>query len=67
MSQPFEIMLREARPPDADAIGAIDNQGIEDRLATFETRHRTVDELEEQIRMMTDELAIERLIPENQR
>ena len=36
------------RPPaagDAEAIAAIYNEGIEDRVATFETRLRTVDEV----------------------
>ncbi|MBA2545413.1 MAG: GNAT family N-acetyltransferase [Solirubrobacterales bacterium] len=30
--------MRAARPADAEAIAAIHNQGIEDRIATFETR-----------------------------
>ncbi len=32
---------RPATPDDAAAIAGIYNQGIEDRIATFETRHRT--------------------------
>jgi L-amino acid N-acyltransferase YncA len=36
-----EIIARLARAEDASAIGAIYNQGIEDRVATFETRLRT--------------------------
>jgi L-amino acid N-acyltransferase YncA len=32
---------RHARPTDAEVIAAIYNQGIEDRIATFETRLRT--------------------------
>jgi L-amino acid N-acyltransferase YncA len=32
---------RPARPEDADAIARIYNEGIEDRLATFETRPRS--------------------------
>ena len=32
---------RPARPDDAEAIARIYNQGIEDRLATFETRLRS--------------------------
>src|SRR5690348_12425246 len=34
-------MIRAAEPPDAVAIAAIYNQGIEERNATFETRLRT--------------------------
>ncbi len=58
MSQPFEITIRDARPTDADAIVAIYNQGIEDRIATFETRLRTVEEMREQLRALADELAM---------
>lgn len=32
---------RIARPDDAEAIARIYNEGIDDRVATFETRHRT--------------------------
>ncbi|HXV96156.1 MAG TPA: arsinothricin resistance N-acetyltransferase ArsN1 family A [Gaiellaceae bacterium] len=32
---------RPARPEDAEAIARIYNEGIEDRFATFETRHRS--------------------------
>jgi L-amino acid N-acyltransferase YncA len=35
------MQARLATPADADVIAAIYNQGIEDRLATFETRLRT--------------------------
>lgn len=35
--------LRAARPADAAAIAAIYNQGIDDRVATFETEHRDAD------------------------
>ncbi|MBI1259671.1 MAG: GNAT family N-acetyltransferase [Chloroflexi bacterium] len=35
------MMTRLARPDDAPAIAVIYNQGIEDRVATFETRLRT--------------------------
>jgi phosphinothricin acetyltransferase len=38
------IHVRGAAPDDADAICAIYNQGIEDRLATLETELRTPDE-----------------------
>ncbi len=37
--------IRAATPADADAIAAIYNEGIEDGVATFETRPRTVDEV----------------------
>jgi len=36
---------RRAQPDDAAAIAAIYNEGIEDRVGTFETRPRTVDEV----------------------
>lgn len=36
---------RPATPEDASAIAAIYNEGIEDRLATFETRPRTADDV----------------------
>jgi len=36
---------RLATPEDAALIAAIYNQGIDDRLATFETRHRTADDV----------------------
>lgn len=35
------MRARAANPGDAEAIAAIYNQGIEDRIATFETRLRT--------------------------
>jgi L-amino acid N-acyltransferase YncA len=35
------LHLRPARPADSTAMAAIYNQGIEDRVATFETRLRT--------------------------
>jgi phosphinothricin acetyltransferase len=38
------LTVRPAIPADAPAIAAIYNEGIEDRVATFETRTRTVDE-----------------------
>ena len=37
--------LRVAAPADATAIVTIYNQGIEDRVATFETRLRTPQEV----------------------
>jgi L-amino acid N-acyltransferase YncA len=39
-ARPSELCLRPAVPADADAICAIYNQGIEDRIATLETRLR---------------------------
>src|SRR5205823_13761178 len=39
--------LRVAAPADATAIVTIYNQGIEDRVATFETRLRTPQEIEQ--------------------
>jgi L-amino acid N-acyltransferase YncA len=36
-----DLTVRPAGPEDADAIARIYNQGIEDRVATFETRPRT--------------------------
>lgn len=36
---------RLATPADAPAIAAIYNEGIEDRIATFETRHRSAGEI----------------------
>jgi phosphinothricin acetyltransferase len=40
---PSGISARAARPEDAPAIARICNEGIEDRLATFETEPRTAD------------------------
>ena len=37
---------RPATPADAAAIARIYNEGIEERIATFETRHRTADDVE---------------------
>ena len=41
------VTVRPAAAADAEAIAAIYNEGIEDRVATFETRPRTVDEVAE--------------------
>jgi L-amino acid N-acyltransferase YncA len=38
---------RAAKPSDAPAIARIYNEGIDDRVATFETRHRTASEVVE--------------------
>jgi phosphinothricin acetyltransferase len=35
------VTARSATPADADAIARIYNEGIEDRVATFETRPRS--------------------------
>jgi L-amino acid N-acyltransferase YncA len=39
------VTTRPAEPRDAEAIAAIYNEGIEDRLATFETGARSVDDV----------------------
>jgi len=39
------MLARRAVPEDSEAITRIYNQGIEDRLATFETRLRSVDDV----------------------
>jgi L-amino acid N-acyltransferase YncA len=39
------IRARLATPADAAAIAAIYNEGIEDRIATFETRLRTREDI----------------------
>jgi len=39
------MRVRPATPGDADAIARIYNQGIDDRVATFETAHRSADEV----------------------
>jgi L-amino acid N-acyltransferase YncA len=39
------MRAREAIPEDAEAIAAIYNQGISDRIATFETRQRTEEDI----------------------
>jgi L-amino acid N-acyltransferase YncA len=41
-TKPF---VRVATPADAEAIARIYNEGIDDRIATFETRHRTSDDV----------------------
>ena len=40
-----ELEIRPASAGDAAAVAAIYNEGIEDRLATFETRRRSADEI----------------------
>jgi len=39
------MRTRIAGPDDAGAIAAIYNEGIDDRIATFETAHRTADDI----------------------
>jgi L-amino acid N-acyltransferase YncA len=39
------VTVRPAAPGDAEAIAAIYNEGIEDRVATFETRLRTASDI----------------------
>ncbi|NJM05503.1 N-acetyltransferase [Candidatus Gracilibacteria bacterium] len=41
MKTPVALHTRPATPDDAEAIAAIYNQGIADRIATFETRERS--------------------------
>jgi phosphinothricin acetyltransferase len=41
------LIARIAEYGDCDAIATIYNQGIDDRIATFETRHRTGEEIEQ--------------------
>jgi len=44
---PTRILTRSAIRSDAVALAAIYNQGIEDRIATFETRLRTPEDVEQ--------------------
>jgi L-amino acid N-acyltransferase YncA len=39
------LRVREALPDDSGAIARIYNEGIEDRVATFETRPRSLEEI----------------------
>lgn len=39
------LNVRPANDDDCEAIASIYNEGIDDRIATFETRHRTVTEI----------------------
>ena len=41
----MDITIRDAQPPDAEAIARIYNQGIEERAATFETQPRTAQDI----------------------
>ena len=49
MTTPGRERIRLATPADAAAIAAIYNEGIADRIATFETEPRTADQLAKQI------------------
>ena len=44
------LRTREAKPEDAADIARIYNEGIAERIATFETRPRTTDEIAETLR-----------------
>jgi phosphinothricin acetyltransferase len=39
------MKTRDAAAADAAAVARIYNEGIDDRVATFETRHRTADDV----------------------
>src|SRR5258708_1477686 len=41
----LELLTRPAAPEDAAALAAVYNQGIEERVATFETRLRTAQDI----------------------
>ncbi|MGO8947474.1 MAG: arsinothricin resistance N-acetyltransferase ArsN1 family A [Ktedonobacterales bacterium] len=43
----MSLLVRMARPEDAESIALIYNQGIEDRIATFETRFRTPEDVQD--------------------
>src|SRR5260370_23532597 len=45
MAMQAAFVSRLAEPEDADAIARIYNEGIADRVATFETRLRSVDDV----------------------
>src|SRR6478752_401387 len=47
---PESLTIRAATPDDAPAIAAIFNQGISERVATFETREQTPERVAELIR-----------------
>src|SRR5262244_378262 len=47
--RPNELSTRLATPADAAAIAAIYNEGIADRIATFETEPRTPEQLRAQL------------------
>lgn len=45
MTTAAQPVARAALPLDAEAIARIYNEGIDDRVATFETRHRTAEDI----------------------
>lgn len=45
----MELTIESAAPADAEAIAALYNDAIEERSATFETRHRSAGEMAERI------------------
>lgn len=49
MAEPQPMTVRLARLEDAAAIALIYNQGIAERIATFETEPRTVDDIQSQL------------------
>jgi L-amino acid N-acyltransferase YncA len=53
-----ELRVRTAEPPDAEAIAAIYNQGIEERLATFQTRMHDPGELELKVEQRGGQLLV---------
>jgi phosphinothricin acetyltransferase len=48
------VTTRQATPADGPAIAAIYNEGIADRIATFETEPRTADQIAAQLRDKAD-------------
>ena len=50
MRRPNELSTRLATPADAAAVAAIYNEGIADRIATFETEPRTAEQIAAQLR-----------------
>ena len=50
MNEPQAITVRPARAADAAAIAAIYNQGIEERIATFETEPRAAEQIAASLR-----------------
>jgi len=49
VTRPNELSTRLATPSDAAAIAAIYNEGIADRIATFETEPRTAEQIATQL------------------
>ena len=55
---PGVTVLRSATPADAAAIAEIYNQGIEDRLATYETEPRTATQVPEHLEGTGNQVAL---------